>query len=94
MKQLLHTPDGVRDIYGEEYQKKLKVENTIHDMFISYGYQDIQTPSFEYFDLFSGDIGTTDTNGLYKFTDNNGQTMVLRSDFTPSIARCASKYFL
>ncbi len=94
MKQLLHTPDGVRDIYGDEYQKKLKVEDTIHDMFISYGYQDIQTPSFEYFELFSGDIGTTDTNGLYKFSDNNGQTMVLRSDFTPSIARCASKYFL
>ncbi len=94
MKQLLHTPDGVRDIYGKEYNKKLQVENTIHEMFISYGYEDIQTPSFEYFDLFSGDIGTTDTNGLYKITDNNGQTMVLRSDFTPSIARCAAKYFM
>lgn len=94
MKQILHTPDGVRDIYGKEYSKKLQVENTIHQMFISYGYEDIQTPSFEYFDLFSGEIGTTDTNGLYKFTDNNGQTMVLRSDFTPSIARCAAKYFL
>lgn len=94
MKQLLHTPDGVRDIYGPEYAKKLNVETTIHEMFVSYGYEDIQTPSFEYFDLFSGDIGTTDTNGLYKFTDNDGRTMVLRSDFTPSIARCVAKYFL
>ncbi len=94
MKQILHTPEGVRDIYGSEYTKKLQVENTIHEMFVSYGYEDIQTPSFEYFDLFSGEIGTTDTNGLYKFTDNNGQTLVLRSDFTPSIARCAAKYFL
>ena len=94
MKQLLHTPDGVRDIYGVEYAKKLGVEDTIHQMFVSYGYEDIQTPSFEYFDLFSGDIGTTDTNGLYKFTDNDGRTMVLRSDFTPSIARCVAKYFI
>ena len=94
MKQLLHTPDGVRDIYGAEYAKKLGVEDTIHQMFVSYGYEDIQTPSFEYFDLFSGDIGTTDTNGLYKFTDNDGRTMVLRSDFTPSIARCVAKYFI
>ena len=94
MKKILHTPDGVRDIYGEEYEKKLHVEDTIHEMFVSYGYRDIQTPGFEYFDLFSGDIGTTDTNGLYKLTDNNGETMVLRSDFTPSIARCAAKYFL
>ena len=24
-KQLLHTPEGVRDIYGEEYEKKLSL---------------------------------------------------------------------
>ncbi|MCR4750248.1 MAG: ATP phosphoribosyltransferase regulatory subunit [Lachnospiraceae bacterium] len=94
MKQILHTPDGVRDIYGKDYAKKLQVEDIIHNIFASYGYQDIQTPGFEYFDLFSGDIGTTDTNDLYKFTDSDGQTVVLRSDFTPSIARCAAKYFL
>ena len=94
MKQLLHTPDGVRDIYGKDYSRKLELENKIHEIFIDNGYEDIQTPSFEYFDLFSGNIGTTDTRGLYKFSDNDGQTMVLRSDFTPSIARCAAKYFL
>ena len=94
MKQLLHTPDGVRDIYGKEYSRKLELENKIHDIFNANGYEDIQTPSFEYFDLFSGNIGTTDTRGLYKFSDNDGQTMVLRSDFTPSIARCTAKYFL
>lgn len=94
MKQLVHTPDGVRDIYGKDYAQKLAVENTIHEMFVSFGYEDIQTPSFEYLDLFNGDISTTNTDGLYKFTDNNGQIMVLRSDFTPSIARCAAKYFL
>ena len=55
--RLLHTPDGVRDIYGNEYQKKLNVENAIHEMFISYGYSDIQTPGFEYYDLFDGEIG-------------------------------------
>jgi len=94
MKQLLHTPDGVRDIYGEEYSRKINVENAIHELFMSNGYQNIQTPGFEYFDLFGNDIGTVDSKELYKFTDNEGRTMVLRSDFTPSIARCAAKYFL
>ena len=28
-KQLLHTPEGVRDIYGTEYKKKLKVESLL-----------------------------------------------------------------
>lgn len=92
MKQLLHTPEGVRDIYGSDYSQKLRVEDVIHSLFISFGYEDIQTPGLEYFDVFSSNIGTTDTRSLYRFTDDNGDTLVLRSDFTPSIARCASKY--
>ena len=30
-KQLLHTPEGVRDIYGLEYEHKLKVEELLHN---------------------------------------------------------------
>lgn len=92
-KELVHTPEGVRDIYGEEYEKKLTVEEKIHTVFSSYGYQDIQTPTFEFFDVFSKEIGTTPSKDLYKFFDKEGNTLVLRPDFTPSIARCAAKYF-
>lgn len=92
-RKLVHTPEGVRDIYGEEYAKKLMLEEKIHNVFCSYGYQDIQTPTFEYFDVFSKEIGTTPSKDLYKFFDKEGNTLVLRPDFTPSIARCAAKYF-
>lgn len=93
-KKLLHTPEGVRDIYGQEYEKKLCVENKIHQVIKSYGYEDIQTPTFEFFDVFSKEIGTTPSKELYKFFDKEGNTLVLRPDFTPSIARCAAKYFM
>lgn len=93
-KRLLHTPEGVRDIYGKEYAGKLYVEQKLHDTIISYGYEDIQTPTFEYFDVFSREIGTTPSKELYKFFDKEGNTLVLRPDFTPSIARCAAKYFM
>ncbi|MCM1119495.1 MAG: ATP phosphoribosyltransferase regulatory subunit [bacterium] len=93
-KRLLHTPEGVRDIYGKEYTGKLYVENKLHDIITSYGYEDIQTPTFEYFDVFSREIGTTPSKELYKFFDKEGNTLALRPDFTPSIARCAAKYFL
>ncbi|MBO5282284.1 MAG: ATP phosphoribosyltransferase regulatory subunit [Lachnospiraceae bacterium] len=93
-KKLLHTPEGVRDIYGREYAGKLYVEQKLHDTIISYGYEDIQTPTFEYFDVFSREIGTTPSRELYKFFDKEGNTLVLRPDFTPSIARCAAKYFM
>lgn len=93
-KQLLHTPEGVRDIYGNEYARKLWVENRLHEKIASYGFEDIQTPTFEYFDVFSKEIGTTPSKELYKFFDKEGNTLVLRPDFTPSIARCAAKYFM
>ncbi|MCM1134206.1 MAG: ATP phosphoribosyltransferase regulatory subunit [Clostridium sp.] len=93
-RQLIHTPEGVRDIYGKEYAGKLYVENLIHKQLNLYGYQDIQTPVFEFFDVFSKETGTTPSRELYKFFDKEGNTLVLRPDFTPSIARCAAKYFM
>ncbi len=92
-KQLLHTPEGVKDIYGEEYAKKLEVERRLHENIRLYGYEEIQTPAFEFFDVFSKEIGTTPSRELYKFFDKDNNTLVLRPDFTPSIARCAAKYF-
>lgn len=92
-KKLLHTPEGVRDIYGREYAKKLQVEKRLQESVRLYGYEDIQTPTFEFFDVFSKEIGTTPSRELYKFFDKEGNTLVLRPDFTPSIARCAAKYF-
>ncbi len=91
---LLHTPDGVRDIYGKEYDNIKFVRKTISDVISSYGYTDIQTPSFEYFDVFSKEVGTIPSRELYKFFDKENETLALRPDFTPSIARCAAKYFM
>lgn len=92
-KRLVHTPEGVRDIYGKEYASKQTVQKLFGEKLHSYGYQDIQTPTFEFFDVFSREIGTTPSKELYKFFDKEGNTLVLRPDFTPSIARCAAKYF-
>ena len=92
--RLLHTPEGVRDIYGKEYARKLAVEQKLQKAIHCFGYEDIQTPSIEFFDVFSKEIGTTPSKELYKFFDKEGNTLVLRPDFTPSIARCAAKYFM
>ena len=93
-KSLLHTPEGVRDIYGIEYARKLLIEQRLHEAIHLYGYQDIQTPTFEFFDVYSREIGTTPSSQLYKFFDKEGNTLTLRPDFTPSCARCAAKYFM
>lgn len=93
-KRLVHTPEGVRDIYGKEYANKQNIQKLFGEILHRYGYQAIQTPTFEFFDVFSREIGTTPSKELYKFFDKEGNTLVLRPDFTLSIARCAAKYFM
>ncbi len=93
-KVLLHTPDGVRDIYGRECSDRILVKEKIHDKMKLFGYEDMETPTFEFFDVFAEEINASDARELYKFFDKEGNTLVLRPDFTPSVARCASKSML
>lgn len=93
-RKLLHTPEGVRDIYGTELQNKKFIQEKVSARVLSYGYEEIETPTLEFFDVFSKEVGTTPSKELYKMFDNEGNTMVLRPDFTPSIARCAAKYHI
>lgn len=91
--KLLHTPEGFRDIYGNEIIRKSNVKRILEDTIKKYDYLSIETPTVEYFDVFSKNIGTIPSKELYKFFDKEGNTLCLRPDFTPSIARVAATYF-
>lgn len=93
MQRIFHTPEGVRDIYGKECTAKLVLQEKLHDIFRSYGFEDIETPTFEYFEVFSNEVGTIPSRELYKFFDREGNTLVLRPDFTPSVSRACASYF-
>lgn len=91
--KLLHTPEGVRDIYGSECAVKLLIQDKLHHVLKLYGFRDIQTPSFEFFDIFNHERGTVSSRDMYKLFDKEGNTLVLRPDITPSVARCVAKYY-
>ena len=91
--KLLQTPDGVRDTYDVECKKKRKVMHELHHILELYSYHDIETPTFEFFDIFNRDKGSAPSNEMYKFFDRDNNTLVLRPDITPSIARCVAKYY-
>ena len=93
-KELLHTPEGVRDVYGKECARKLTIENKINNIFNLYGFHNVQTPTFEFFDIFNKERGSVPSKNLYKFFDREGNTLVLRPDLTPSIARIAAKNYM
>lgn len=93
IEKLLHTPEGVRDIYNSECKKKTALEEKLHQVLALYGYQDIATPTFEFFDIFNSDTGTVSSREMFKFFDRDNNTLVLRPDMTPSIARSVAKYY-
>ncbi|MCD8390464.1 MAG: ATP phosphoribosyltransferase regulatory subunit [Firmicutes bacterium] len=59
-------------------------------VFASCGYREVETPMFEYYDCYAGRQGQIAQENLYKFFDEQGRVLVLRPDFTTSIARMAA----
>ena len=92
--KLIHTPEGVRDIYNGECRRKLAVQEKILHTLYLYGYEHIQTPSFEYADIFNEDRGSVGAQEMFKFFDRDNNMLVLRPDMTPAVARCVAKYFM
>lgn len=86
-KWKLHTPEGVQDILPEECIVKREVENKIMSIFQSYGYYEIQSPTFEFYDVFAGKSGLIEQETMFKFFDHQGRILVLRPDITTPIAR-------
>ncbi len=81
----LHTSEGVRDYLGNELLVKEEIENRIKKIFLSYGYELVKTPTFEYTDIYT-------SNGiqhpsLYNLINRQGEVLALRNDMTSSIAR-------
>ncbi len=92
LNRMIHTPEGFRDLYGSEASLRRRLMEDLHRVFAQYGYEDIETPLVEYFDVFGNEVGTTPSNELYKFFDRDGNTLVLRPDFTPSVARAVAMH--
>jgi ATP phosphoribosyltransferase regulatory subunit len=89
-------PEGVEDTHSDKYEIKESTIMKMKKIFKSYGYRQILTPTFEYYDLFSEAEGTIDKDEMFKIIDGNGKILVLRPDVTTPIARMAAtnyKYF-
>ena len=75
-KSLLFTPEGVRDIYGEDCEKRDFIQHEIHATMKLYGFKNIQTPTFEFFDIFNRERGTVKSADMFKFFDQYNNTLV------------------
>lgn len=89
----LHTVEGVRDFLPLEQKQKNEIEQRINSVFYRYGYEPIQTPTFEYVEVFAKEDGNVSRGEMYKFLDRKGNVLALRPDLTPPIARVAATSF-
>lgn len=90
----LHTPTGMNDIMPEECMRKREVENTLWTVFASFGYQEVEMPMFEYYDVYADAVGKVskglEQESMFKFFDDRGRILALRPEMTTSIARMAA----
>ncbi len=83
-------PGGVRDLLPGEARRKRDLENRLLGLFASWGYQEVVTPTFEYYEVLAPAMGIPFHDRLYRFIDERGQIMLLRPDMTTPIARLTS----
>lgn len=86
-KWKIYTPDGVQDILFNECYAKREMESIIRKTFRSYGYYEIETPTIEFYDVFSAEIESFPQEAMVKFFDQKGRILVLRPDITVPVAR-------
>ena len=87
----LHTSEGVRDFLGNELLVKKEIERRLTKLFKSYGYNLVETPTFEYLDVYTSSNGIQSPS-LYNLINRQGELLALRNDMTSSIARVVATH--
>jgi histidyl-tRNA synthetase len=85
---MFQVPRGTRDFTPDEMQKRRYLEQNMATTFTSFGYGEIQTPTFENLELFTAKSGESIINELYTFTDKGGRALALRPELTAPVIRC------
>ena len=81
---------GTHDLLGEELRRHHHVVDTARDLGGRYGFTEIETPIFEFTEVFSRTLGDTSdvvTKEMYTFTDRGGDSLTLRPENTAGVAR-------
>ena len=81
---------GTHDLLPDEMRRYRHVVDTARAAAECSGYLEIETPIFEFSEVFKRTLGDTSdivTKEMYTFTDRGGETITLRPENTASVAR-------
>ena len=80
----------MRYYIGAEARLRRTIEDTAMSVFAAWSYEEVITPSVDYYDLFEQGMGHAEAQRGFRFTDNDGRLLALRPDVTSSVARLAA----
>ena len=81
---------GTYDLYGAAKRKMKKIISTGSDVVEKYGFEEIETPIFEFTEVFARNLGDTSdivTKEMYCFEDKGGDSLTLRPEGTAGVVR-------
>jgi ATP phosphoribosyltransferase regulatory subunit len=86
-------PSGTRYYFGEEARRRRTIEETSLAVFDGWSYEQIVTPTIDYYSLFEHGMGQLEAQRAFRFTDTDGRLLALRPDVTSAVARAAATLF-
>src|SRR5699024_2149613 len=88
-----HNIDNEPIMNVEYVRYRQQLIHTLKQRFLTYGYNEITTSTFEHYDLYASMNGTVNHHEMIKTIDNTGQVLVLRPDITiPLTQKIAMNY--
>jgi len=84
---VFNIPRGTRDFSPVDMEKRKFVQKKMSSTFESFGYKEIQTPTFETLELFTAKSGESIIDELYSFSDKSGRELALRPELTAPVMR-------
>ncbi|HEX6601042.1 MAG TPA: ATP phosphoribosyltransferase regulatory subunit, partial [Solirubrobacterales bacterium] len=85
-------PPGTRDVLPDEMREMRKLKAALIEVFEARGYGEVATPAIEYDEVMARAEGRATRSG-YRFFDESGALLALRSDMTVPIARLVASRF-
>src|SRR5438034_11014968 len=82
-------PNGTRYYFGREARLRRSVEQIVMSVFDGWSYEEITTPTVDYYSLFEHGMGRSQAHRSFRFTDTDGRLLALRPDVTSGVARAA-----
>jgi ATP phosphoribosyltransferase regulatory subunit len=84
-------PTGVKIYLPDEAVRLRSLQERFMSVFRLWGYREVMTPTFEFFDVIALGTDVAVQEGMFKFIDHQtGRMLALRADVTPQIARIAA----